>query len=140
VSFRYLLDINTLSEPIKDKADAQVVARIHQHAFEVVTAAQVLFEILQGAHRMPDSRRKSRIFEYLNDFVLPNVPVLAYDETAATRHGEESARLILQGKTAPFIDGQIAAIARTNHLILVTRNTADFRHFDALKVENWFNA
>jgi len=76
----------------------------------------------------------------LNDFILLNIPILAYDEAAATWHGKESARLILHGKTAPFIDGQIAAIARTNNLILVTRNIADFRHFEGLEMENWFKS
>ena len=41
------------------------------------------------------------------------------------------------GKAAPFVDGQIAAIARTNDLILVTTNSADFDAFDGLKVEDW---
>jgi predicted nucleic acid-binding protein len=41
-------------------------------------------------------------------------------------------------KSHHLIDAQIAAIARTNNLILVTRNTADFKHFADLKLQNWF--
>jgi len=33
------------------------------------------------------------------------------------------------GKTASFIDSQIASIAATNNLILVTNNVADARKF-----------
>jgi tRNA(fMet)-specific endonuclease VapC len=36
------------------------------------------------------------------------------------------------------VDGQIAAIARVNHLILVTRNIIDFQNFSGIEVENWF--
>ena len=41
------------------------------------------------------------------------------------------------GLTPTFIDGQIAAISKTNNLILVTRNIEDFQTFD-IKIENWF--
>jgi tRNA(fMet)-specific endonuclease VapC len=37
----------------------------------------------------------------------------------------------------PF-DGQIAAIAATNDVTLVTRNAGDFDDFTNLRVENWF--
>jgi tRNA(fMet)-specific endonuclease VapC len=36
-----------------------------------------------------------------------------------------------------FVDGQIAAIAKVNGLVLVTRNTSDFEKFSGLKLENW---
>lgn len=37
-----------------------------------------------------------------------------------------------------MVDGQIAAIAVVNRLILVTRNTDDFDGYLGLEVENWF--
>jgi len=44
-----------------------------------------------------------------------------YDQAAATWHGEERARLEALGRPAPFVDGQIAAIARVNGLVLATQ-------------------
>src|SRR6266851_2229451 len=41
-------------------------------------------------------------------------------EAAATWHGEESARLEALGRPAPFADGQVAAIAHVNGLVLAT--------------------
>lgn len=41
------------------------------------------------------------------------------------------------GKTPPFIDGQIAAVALTNGLPVVTANPKDFRTFKGLAVLNW---
>jgi tRNA(fMet)-specific endonuclease VapC len=38
-----------------------------------------------------------------------------------------------------FIDGQIAAVAAVNDLVLVTRNERDFTHFTDLAVENWWD-
>ncbi|MBC8160187.1 MAG: hypothetical protein H7Z42_03125 [Roseiflexaceae bacterium] len=41
------------------------------------------------------------------------------------------------GRTPPFADGQIAAIAHTNQLVLVTFNTADYADFSGLNLEDW---
>jgi tRNA(fMet)-specific endonuclease VapC len=57
-----------------------------------------------------------------------------------TRHSEERARLERAGKTAPFVDGQIAAIAATCGLPLVTANPADFKQFKGISILNWVSA
>jgi len=59
-------------------------------------------------------------------------------EKAADWHSAEQVRLSNKGLTPAFIDSQIAAIAATNRLIMVTRNVEDFQHFSGLDVENWF--
>jgi tRNA(fMet)-specific endonuclease VapC len=42
------------------------------------------------------------------------------------------------GKSPAFVDGQIASIAFTNNLTLVTNNVDDFKDFKGLVIENWF--
>lgn len=74
---------------------------------------------------------------YLQDVVLASFPVLAYDATAAHWHGCERARLDGLGRPAPYVDGQIAAIAHVNELVLVTVNVKDFSRFKDIEVENW---
>ena len=59
------------------------------------------------------------------------------DEAAATWHGAERARLEALGRPAPFVDGQIAAIAKVHGLVLATTNDKDFARFKGLTVENW---
>ena len=51
--------------------------------------------------------------------------------------GEERARLEEMGRPAPFVDGQIAAIAHVNGLVVATMNDKDFVRFKGLRVENW---
>lgn len=63
--------------------------------------------------------------------------ILPYDEAAADWHADERARLAAIGLTPPFADGQIAAVAAVNGLVLVTANVADFRHFQGVTVEDW---
>jgi len=36
------------------------------------------------------------------------------------------------------VDGQIAATARVNELVVVTANVEDLRSFEGLEVANWF--
>lgn len=65
------------------------------------------------------------------------MPILPYDEAAADWHARERARLVAAGRTPPLLDGQIAAVAAVNDLVLVTSNVRDFRGFDGLRIEDW---
>ncbi len=65
--------------------------------------------------------------------------VLPFDREAADWLGCERARLETAGNTPPYADAEIAAIAVTQKLVLVTRNTRDFRLFEGLSLENWFS-
>jgi tRNA(fMet)-specific endonuclease VapC len=69
--------------------------------------------------------------------VQASFPILPYDEAAASWHGSERARLEASGRPAPYVDGQIAAVAHANGLVLVTLNTGDFSRFKDLEVEDW---
>jgi tRNA(fMet)-specific endonuclease VapC len=46
-------------------------------------------------------------------------------------------RLEALGRTLPYADGQIAAIAVVNALTLVTVNVRDFRDIEGVRVEDW---
>ena len=62
---------------------------------------------------------------------------LDYDREAADWHARQRARLVAAGQTPTLVDGQIAAIACVNDLIIVTSNTRDFQDFQGLRVEHW---
>lgn len=135
---RFLLDTNVLSEPTRRRPIAGVQSRLQAHRDEVCTAAPVLHEMHNGLALMPDGRRKQQLIRYANEVLRPPFVVLPYDREAALLHAKERARLTSQGRTPPFVDGQIAAIAMVNDLILVTRNIRDFEDFKDLRWEDWF--
>jgi len=83
------------------------------------------------------SKKRTRLESFLFDVLQPTIPILPYDSKAAKWHGEEWARLAADGRPPSFADGQIAPIATTNDLTLVTRNTSDFALFQGITVENW---
>lgn len=140
MSLTYLLDTNVVSEPLCPAPDQHILERLQQHEAEIAIATIVWHELLYGTHRLPLSAKRTAIEEYLNDVVAPTFPILPYDTQAAQWHAAERARLVGLGQTPPFADGQIAAIAQVNDLILVTANTADFSMYQDIQVENWFDA
>jgi len=140
VSLRYLLDTNILSEPLRLRPNPNVMARLHQHDDEIATATVVVHELLFGCYRLPTSKKRERIEQYLDDIVQSNITLLPYDINAAKWHASERARLATLGQTPPFADGQIAAIAKANSLILVTGNASDYQNFSELQVENWYDS
>jgi tRNA(fMet)-specific endonuclease VapC len=136
VSLKYLLDTNIVSEPLRSSPSRTVLRRLASHEGETAIASIVWHELQFGCARLPVSRRRDAIERYLEDVVLASFPILDYDRAAAEWHARERVRLEAAGKT-PFVDGQIAAIACVNDLVLVTANKVDFRGFKGLRVEGW---
>lgn len=134
---KYLLDTNVLSEAVKTSPDKMVLKMFKKNQDEIVTAAPVWHELQFGCQRLQRSRKREIIASFLNDIVRRTILILPYDELAAEWHAKERARLTSKGVTPSFVDGQIAAIAKVNGLILVTRNFSDFKQFSRLKIENW---
>ena len=137
MSLKYLLDTNIVSEPLRPKPQHGVLRKLRRHEDEIAISSVVWHELRFGAERLPPSRRRDVIVQYLNEVVLATMPILDYDRAAAEWHARERARLAARGETPPFADGQIAAIAFVNELILVTFNDADFRQFEKLRVLSW---
>jgi tRNA(fMet)-specific endonuclease VapC len=134
---RYLLDTNIISEPLRPEPDSKILEGLRRHQERLFTASVVWHGLLFGCHRLPDSRRRTAIEEYLHTVVARSMEILPYDQRAARWHASERARLAVAGRTPPFADGQIAAVARTNDLVLVTLNRTDYAGFEDLRVEDW---
>ena len=137
MGLRFLLDTNVLSEPMRAAPNPGVMARLLAAGDRAATAAPVWHEIEYGRERIPAGRRR-RAIDALVDQLGDVLVVLPYDSAAASWHGRERARLVSAGKTPPFVDGQIAAIAAVHGLVLVTRNVRDFSSFSGIRVESWF--
>ena len=136
---KVLLDTNVLSEPMRQQPDAAVMAQLEQGGHHLHTASVVIHELSYAVKRLSGGRRRQRLATYVQDVLASGISVLPYDSTAALWHGEQRACLEGQGLKPAFADGQIAAIAATQGLVLVTRNTSDFELFAGLQVLNWFS-
>jgi tRNA(fMet)-specific endonuclease VapC len=137
VSLRYRLDTNVLSEAIKSRPDERTLERLAEHDGECATYAVVWHELSFGATRLAASKKRRAIEAYLEEAVRNTLPILPYDLEAATWHAKERARLSKRGRPPSAADGQIAAIASVNELVVVTANVKDFRRFKDVVVEGW---
>jgi len=136
----YLLDTNVISQLARTAPTSEANAvseRIHAHGNECCVSTLTIHELAYGIERLPAGSRREALTYWMDELILPRFPVVHYDTVAARWHARERARLRAAGREVPLIDGQIAAIAATNGLVLVTGNTRHFAHFRGLVVEDW---
>lgn len=133
----YLLDTSVLAEPLKINPDVDVLAALDRHGSDCAVPAPVWHELYFGMLRLPAGRKRTMIRTFLEETIAVNLPILPYDEQAAHLHGEFRAALEKKGHVPTFVDAQIAAIAISQQLKLVTRNIRDFRHIPGLRIECW---
>jgi tRNA(fMet)-specific endonuclease VapC len=134
---RFLLDTSTVSRMMWVERDPGVEQRLREHGGECAIGAPVWHELRFGVLRLPRGKKRSGLERWLDEVVVATLPILPYDERAAEWHAEERVRLERAGRTPPFVDGQIAAIAATCGLPVVTANLDDFKWFKGLTTLNW---
>ncbi len=139
MTLKYLLDTNVISETLRPFPNQHVLDHLRERQAELAIASVVWHEMWYGCYRLPPSTKRTVIETYLRDVVARTIPILPYDQEASAWHAEERARLAQIGRPPPFADGQIAAIAATNGLVLVTFNGDDYAAFHGLQVEDWRN-
>ncbi len=137
MALKYLLDTNILSATLRTKPSPRLQQRLNEQADVCATAAPIWFELWFGCLRMPDSARRDYLQRELLQMFHARIPILPYDEAAASTHAALTVNLMNRGRTPPLVDAQIAAIALSRRLTLVTDNIRDFRNFPGLTVENW---
>lgn len=137
---RYLLDTNIISEPARPEPSSRVIQQLQRYGHEAAIASITWHELPYGLEHMPNGSKRTYLAEFITQVVRPAFPILSYEESAAQWHARERSRLEGISRTAGFADGQIASIAVTANLILVTRNLKDFDGFEGLHLENWFGA
>lgn len=129
-----------LSEPLRPRPSPRLLRKLRRHEAALATAAPVWHELRFGCWRLRAGARRDAIARYLIDVVQTTLEILPYTTEAAEWHALERARLERLGRPPAFVDGQIAAIAATAGLVLVTHDTAGFAGFKGLKIEDWLTA
>ncbi len=133
----YLLDTNVVSELVRPKPSARVLAWFDEVPSSALhLSVLTLGEIRQGVEKLVAGRRRERLRVWLES-TLPawlEDRLLAVDSAVADRWG----RLLAEARRpVPAIDGLLAATALHNGLRLVTRNVADFRFPGLEVVDPW---
>lgn len=134
-----LLDTNVLSELMRARPDAAVLAWFEQQSgLRFYTSAVTRAEILLGIALLPAGKRRvalaaaaEQMFE--EDFASHCLP---FDAAAASEYALLVAARTRIGHAISTEDALIAAIAIQHQMPLVTRNTKDFVHIEQLKLVN----
>ena len=123
---RFLLDTNVISEIAKPRPNARMLNWLLAHEMASVIPSVAVAERYQGAHNAPKEQRVRLLAEvdhFISEFGETVVP---FDAEAAKVWGEYVSRPALKQKPRSYPDTQIAAIALSRGLTVVTRNTQDF--------------
>lgn len=131
----YLLDTNVLSELMRRKPDPHVEARFESEPEPLLASVICLEEIRYGARIAPSG---NGLWERFAADLRPHLTVLPLSESVALLAGDLRAEWKTRGTLVGYRDGLIAATAKANDLVLVTRNVRHFDHITGLRIENWF--
>lgn len=129
----YCLDTNIIVDLFrKDEKLKEKILSIKSQNKEISTTTINLCELYKGVYLSKNLQGSEKDIDDLMD----SVPILTQDKFSAKEFGREFARLQRLGKMTQEIDLMIAAIAKANNLILVTRNKKDFENIN-VKIEVW---
>ncbi len=129
---RYLLDTNIVIYVLK-RRPIEVLSVFNANASRMAISSITLAELMHGAEK---SSRVTENLAAIEDF-CSRLEVLPYGSKAAQHYGAIRAHLEKLGRPIGVNDLHIAAHARSEGLVLVTNNTAEFDRVPALEVENW---
>lgn len=73
----YLLDTNTISEPTKLSPNLNVIAKLDEFQTQIALPVFALYEMIQGAYQLQESKKRTRILHYIEDSIA-GLPVLLY--------------------------------------------------------------
>ena len=132
----YLLDTDVLSNLLKPTPSIILLTKLALVSpNDQFTSSVTLGEMFFGAYRV--ASRTDRLIDDIQSRIMVNLEVLTFDVAAAHQYGRIKAHLQRHGTLIGDADTQIASIALSNNLIMVTGNVRHFQRIPELTVENW---
>ena len=129
----YLLDANICIYIIKKKP-IEVFKRFKQLEIGTLKISSItVAELYFGAY---NSQNIEKNIEIVKNFLLA-FEIVDFDRKASIEYARIKADLRKKGQVIGELDMQIAGIALSNNLVLVTNNEKEFVRVSNLKIENW---
>ena len=126
----FLLDTNVVSELIARRPDPNVTRWVEGQDPETIFLSVITVgELNRGIQRLPDSRRKKVLANWLTGDLLVRFGdrVLPLDVPVMMTWGALVAHMEADGQLIPAIDSLLAATAAQHGLAMATRNVRDFK-------------
>ena len=135
-----LLDTNVVSELIRKSPDSAVEAWVAGHPLEDLFFSAVgEAELRYGAAILPAGRRRESLVSDIEQMLSDAFDdrVLPFDSGAARAYADIAAMRRSAGRPVAPADCQIAAIACSRKMAVVTRNVQDFEDIDIEVIDPW---
>lgn len=129
----YLLDTNVCIRLLNGTSTAVRQRLEATRRSDTAVCSVVKAELFYGAMR---SRNPNLTLTHYLEFLKPFIS-LPFDDEAAITYGQIRTDLAAKGTPIGPNDLQIAVIALTHNLTLITHNTAEFCRVDGLQLEDW---
>jgi toxin FitB len=134
-------DTNVLSEVLKPTLAGKVLRWLAAQApAAVFTTTITLAEILYGIEMLPVGKRRLQLLTAVEKMFIEQFEgrILPVDEEAARPFATIAASRAAVGRPISQSDAMIAAIARSHHAAVATRNTSDFERCGIQVIDPWF--
>jgi predicted nucleic acid-binding protein len=135
-----ILDTNVLSELMKPRQDPAVARWIEKHKLvELFTTSVTEAEVLYGIELLPSGKRREGLLTEAEQMFNIDFAgrILGFEENSALAFARIAADRRSKGRPMTDFDAQIAAIARTHHAPLATRNSSDFENCGIELIDPW---
>lgn len=122
----WLLDTNVLSETLRPRPDARVMAWMQAiEAEKCFVSVLTLGELRKGVFKLAAGKQRDRLAQWLDHTLADwfGERVITIDQAVCMRWAE---LLVAAGRPLPAIDSLLAASAAAHDLIVATRNMGDF--------------
>ena len=138
-----LLDTNVVSELMRPAPDTAVEEWVTDRAAATLYFSAVgEAELRYGVAIMPAGRRRDALASEIEAMMREDFAdrVLPFDSDAARAYAGIAAARRAIGRPVSLADCQIAAIARSRGMVVVTRNVRDFAEMEIDVVDPWAGA
>lgn len=131
----YLLDTNILSELIKKKPNAQLLARLElESPYTLYTSCICIMKLRFGSALRVDYEQ---FWQKITREIISKVHILSIGEKESLAAGDILADLRKAGQIIGLEDVLISASALTRQYTVVTANIRHFSRIRGLHLENW---
>jgi predicted nucleic acid-binding protein len=130
----FLFDTDTLSNLGKLHPSPRLLRHLATTPGPIYTSAITVAEIARGAYK---SQTPALFLTRLATTLQSFSGVFPFDRQAAEVYGKIAADLERHGLPIGFADAQIAAIALSQALTVITHNVTHFTRVPGLRVEDW---
>ena len=131
----FIFDTDIYTNVIRKTPSKKLIDRLKEvPRRDQFTTAITIGEVFYGITKSSNRLRLLKLFETV---LLPRATILPFDFLAAKKYGEIRSFLEKQGTPLEHADLQIAAIALSRNMTLITGNIRHFKRVSNLKVEKW---